>query len=154
MNGDEIRAKLDAAVSRLNESDIHLLENNVSERCIAARLAHYLQVLCPSHHVDVEYNRAGAKPKRLGLPPECANYEDPEEGSLVVPDLIIHKRGAAGPNLLVVELKKTTDPRGPGCDRKRVPAFMSEFGYTTGAVIVCETRKGRAAKAEITDWAQ
>jgi hypothetical protein len=88
-----------------------LLEKNLNERCIAGRLVMYLQELFPEQHVDVEYNRHGDTPKRLGLPEECANYWNEDGEALVVPDVIVHRRGEAGPNILIVELKKTTNER-------------------------------------------
>jgi hypothetical protein len=108
----EIRERLNKAVQVLNEKDRYLLENDLSERCIASRLAMYLQPLFPDQVVDVEYNRAGDMPKRLNLPDECANFRDADGRSLVVPDIIVHTRGPNGPNLLVLELKKTTNWEG------------------------------------------
>jgi hypothetical protein len=148
----EVRERLDKGVQILNELDKYLLEKDLSERCIAARLAMYLQPLFQSLIVDVEYNRAGDIPKRLALPDECANFRDAEGRSLVVPDIIVHKRGPTGPNLLVIELKKTTNPDSPACDRKRVPAFVSQLHYECGAVVVCETRTGYDHAADVTDW--
>jgi hypothetical protein len=86
--------------------DRHLFENNLGERCIASRLAMHLQNAFPEHSVDAEYNRAGDIPKKLGLPPECANSQDDDGQSLAVPDVIVHRRGPEGPNLLVLEVKK------------------------------------------------
>jgi hypothetical protein len=150
----QVRARLTEAVTRLNATDGYLLQNDLSERCIASRLAMYLQPLFPDHVVDVEYNRAGDIPKRLNLPDECANFRDADGRSLVVPDIIVHTRGPEGPNVLVVELKKTTNRDGPECDRKRVPAFVSQLGYACGALVLCETRSGQKNVATITDWCQ
>ncbi len=152
MKTGEVRARLTKAVARLNARDGYLLQNDLSERCIASRLAMYLQPLFRAHVVDVEYNRAGAEPKRLNLPDECANFRDADGRSLVVPDIIVHRRGPEGPNLLVVELKKTTNPDGPECDRKRVHAFVSQLGYACGALVACETRPGHNNEATVLHW--
>ena len=140
MDEHEVRERLEAALRRLAEADRHLLENDLSERCIAGRLAMYLQGAFPDHAVDVEYNRAGDTPKRLNLPDECANYFDRHGDALVVPDIIVHQRGLDGPNLLVLELKKTSNPAQFRCDRRRVVAFRERLGYQCGALIACETR--------------
>lgn len=124
------------------ENDRHLLEFNLSERCIASRLALYLQDEFPEFNVDIEYNRDGATPKRLGLPEGCANFNEDGE-ALVVPDVIVHRRGHAGPNVLVLELKKTTNPEPRDCDRERVRALREQLGYEFGALIECETRRDR-----------
>jgi hypothetical protein len=47
----------------------------------------------------------------LGLPAECANYRNANGESLAVPDVIVHRRGHDGPNVLVLEMKKTSNPR-------------------------------------------
>lgn len=72
---------------------------------------------------------------------------------MVVPDVIVH-RGANGPNLLVLELKKTTNRKGSGCDGQRVRAFRSELHYRYGALIVCETRRGRDPGVSVLEWLQ
>jgi hypothetical protein len=94
-----------------------LLENDLSERCIASRLAMYLQAEFLDYSVDVEYNRHGYIPKKLGLPDECANYWDELGRAFVVPDIIVHRRGSDGPNILVFEVKKTTNRNSRACDQ-------------------------------------
>lgn len=71
MERDDVQARLERARQKLEDSDAHLLENDLSERCIASRLAMYLQPEFPDHHVDVEYNRLGNRVKRLHLPLAC-----------------------------------------------------------------------------------
>jgi hypothetical protein len=152
MEEDEVRNRLDLALRRLVEADRHLLENDLSERCLATRLAMYLQDLLPGQHVDVEYNRAGARPKRLNLPEDCANYWDDNGEALVVPDVIVHRRGAVGPNLLVIEMKKTSNRESRDCDRMRIRAFRDQLGYTFGALVECETRRNVEPAADIAEW--
>ena len=60
MERDDVQRRLDAALGRLVREDKYLFENNLGERCIAARLAMYLQAEFPEHNVDAEYNRDGA----------------------------------------------------------------------------------------------
>ena len=64
----------------LAENDQYLLENDLGERCIASRLAMYLQQEFPEYSVDVEYNRDGVVPKRLQLPEDCANSPEIKTG--------------------------------------------------------------------------
>jgi hypothetical protein len=107
----------------------------------------YLQHEFPEHHVDVEHNRDADTPKRLRLPDECANDVDEHGESLVVPDVIVHRRDPEGPNILVLEVKKTTNQDPLHCDSMRIRAFRSQYGYEFAALIVCETRAGQAAAA-------
>ena len=142
-----------SALSQLTEADVYLLKHNLGERCIAARVALHLQPLFRNHTVDVEYNRLGLDPKRLlGLPVECARYRNESDESLAVPDMIVHRRGPHGPHLLVVEFKKATDRRGTECDRLRLRAFVSQIGYTYGALVVLETRKQMRAGVVGVEW--
>lgn len=152
MEEEGVKARLIAALERLAEYDLYLLEVDVSERCIASRLAMHLQEQFPEYHVDIEYNRDADTPKKLGLPEECANYWDHDGRAFVVPDVIVHRRGAAGPNVPVLEIKKTTNQMPRDCDYARVQAFKAQFKYGCGALIECETRKGRKPGLAISAW--
>lgn len=152
MDENHVKEVLKRAMARLRDADRYLLEIDLSERCIAARLAMYLQEQLEEYAVDVEYNRAGEAPKRLGLPEECGNYYADDGVHLAVPDLIVHRRGAAGPNLLVVEMKKTTNPQTQECDRMRIHAFREQLGYEFGALLTFETRPDREPEVLLEEW--
>ncbi len=147
-----LQERVFAALARFAELDRYLLDHDLSERCIAARLAFHLQSVFPEHSVDVEYNRVGRPPKRLGLPEECANYRNRHGESLAVPDVIVHRRGPEGPNLLVLELKKPINPDGFDCDRQRIRAFRAQLAYCYGALIECETREGHVPCVRVVEW--
>ena len=106
MRADEARNYLDRATARVEAEDRHLLEVNVSEWCIAARLAMYLREYFWDFDVDVEYNRDGDEVKRLhDVVRDCPR--DRDDGHRVLPDVIVHRRGLRGDsNLLVIEMKK------------------------------------------------
>src|SRR5216684_8613650 len=63
----------------------------------------HLQDQFPDHKVDVEYNRAGEIAKRVPLSQQCAKRWNRDGEALAVPDVIVHRRGDAGPNVLVLE---------------------------------------------------
>ncbi len=149
-----IRDALIKALGALNREDQHLLIHDLSERCIASRLALHLQREFSTYYVDVEYNRTGSEAKRLGLPESCVNARDEDGRALVVLDIIVHRRGPEGPNLLVVEIKKVGNPEGIECDRLRVEAFVRQLGYRGGAVIECKTRSGAGSSAWLGFWCQ
>jgi hypothetical protein len=152
MERKDIEERLNRALRNLAVSDRHLLENNLSERCIASRLAMYLQKEFSEYSVDVEYNRQGNIPKKLELSEECANYLDEEGKASVVPDVIVHRRGPDGPNILVLELKKTSNRDPRRCDYERVRALRTQLGYSFGALIECETRQGHEPGIAISEW--
>ena len=64
----------------------------------------------------------------------------------------MHRRGENGPDILVLELKKTSNPALRDCDRIRVHAFRAQLEYEFGVLIECETRDGWAPAVRISDW--
>jgi hypothetical protein len=137
MEVNEVKRRLECALRKVNDDDRILLEYDVHETCIAARLAMYLQAEFSPYAVDVEYGRnGGVPPKRLSLPVQCGR----KKRGVVRPDIIIHHRGPDGPNLLVLELKKSVSTDSPQCDRDRIRAFRSEFRYAFGATVICQMR--------------
>ena len=111
------------------------MENDVSERSIAHKLAEYLQIQFPDWNVDCEYNRKGLEPKALHGIRECAGHEDSD---LVVPDIIVHLRNSQN-NLLVIELKKRRLSKQ--CDCKKLELFTDmkgDYRYILGLFIEFE----------------
>ncbi|MFZ0657236.1 MAG: hypothetical protein WAM05_00855 [Candidatus Binataceae bacterium] len=137
MEVNEVKERLDRALRKVNNDDRILLEYDVHESCIATRLAMYLQAEFSPYSVDVEYSRnGGVLPKRLRLPVQCGR----KKHGVVRPDIIVHYRGPDGPNLLVLELKKSGNTDSSECDRDRIRAFRREFRYAFGATIRCQMR--------------
>jgi hypothetical protein len=101
--------KVGTAVSALLEQDGDLLRLDVNERTITARLCDHLRPLFPDWNVDPEYNRDGHLVKRAN-------------GQVVVPDIVIHRRGTRD-NLLVIELKKSTTKEPDEADLEKLSAF-------------------------------
>lgn len=154
MNRAELSAIIDEGLGRLVINDRHLFLQDLSERCLASRLAHYVQQQLETWSVDVEYNRHDLErnPKRLGLHPDCANRRTMRGEAYVLPDLIIHQRGPRGPNLLAMELKKTTNQTSRACDVARIHAYRSQYGYQHGVLVELETRAARDPSANVTRW--
>jgi hypothetical protein len=152
MDRHDVEERLNKALQRLRDEDALLLENDLSERCIAARLALHLQPEFPGYKVDGEYNRAGEIKKRVPLSEECDTRKNREGSPLAVPDVIVHRRGDNVANVLVLELKKTSNPTGWNCDRERVRAFREHLHYEFAALIECETRYGAVPGIVIADW--
>ena len=143
MKTDKAKCYLEQATARVEEEDRHLLEIDVSERCIAARLAMYLREYFYNYHVDVEYNRDGEDKKKLHdlvYKHDCYRARD-DEGQRVLPDVIVHKRGNNNSNLLVIEMKKLAAHQADiEKDKLRIRVFRKELDYKFGALVVCETK--------------
>ena len=143
MRTDEVRHYLERAKARVENKDRHLLMINVSERCIAARLAMYLREYFADYDVDVEYNRDGNVTKQLHdlvYNQNCPHDRGEEtQGQSVLPDVVVHRRGSDDSNLLIIEMKKSANQAGIERDRRRIQAFRSELRYQFGALVVCKT---------------
>ena len=118
----DVEERTQRAFDALEHHDLHLLMANVSERTICARLAEHLRSVFPEYHVDVEYNRHGMDPKQIAVNPAGEN-------KLVYPDVIVHHRGNDDGNLLVMELKKSTNPQSRDDDRSKLKHCVKKFGY-------------------------
>ena len=135
------------------ERDRYLFETDAAERSIAAGLVVSLFPRFPDWSVDADYNRMNGRfPKRIEIPAECSKGRNENGEARVLPDVIVHGRGPAGPNLLVIELKKTTNPDNGDCDRLRLHAFREQLRYDYGAFILCETRDRREPAMTIVEW--
>lgn len=91
---------MQAAITKFNEHEMYLVRHTVSERCICAKFACYLErefslYGINQYNVDIEYNRNIGDPKML-------------HNKKIVVDLIVHKRGSNGlenGNLICIEMK-------------------------------------------------
>jgi hypothetical protein len=105
--------------------------------------------LFPAFDVDVEYNREGheREPKQLQLPPECT-----KSSGRICPDIIVHERGHDQHNLLVLEVKKSTNTGSRHCDRIKVAAMMEQKHYMFGALVVVPAGKAWKRKRLQITW--
>lgn len=128
---NEVISRLCTALDKLERQDNHLFEVDANERSFTARLAIYLQEQFVGWDVDCEYNRMGIEntSKRLcGLTTNTSVPPDDEHARTVFPDVIVHKRGTTGPNLLVLEAKKTTGGSSD-FDKLKLQEFQSQLRY-------------------------
>ena len=138
-----VRGGLEQALSTLWQKDKHLLEKNVHEQSITSTLACYLREhFSPEYNVDVEYNRDHNSIKRLS--PQ-------NESVIVVPDVIVHRRGCNSHNLLVIEMKKSPNQESRERDGQRIKAFCEQLGYRFGALVHGET-KTKPPTISIAKW--
>lgn len=105
---EKLKAHVEAAIADFNANEQYLIRNDLSERCICAKYATYLekqiqQSEFSSYVVDVEYNRG-----YMGREHAVKSMN----GRNIVVDLIVHKRGfneqTGFNNLICIEMKKDT----------------------------------------------
>lgn len=91
----------------------------------------------PGYDVDIEYNRRG-----LGLEPKDIEMPD-ENGVLttgrVFPDIIVHQRGHNFRNLLVIEVKKSTNTFGDASDHAKLQLLCRQLRYQNGLFLRLST---------------
>ena len=146
MDIDGIKEKVEYCLQILREKDKNLLDIDVNERTITHKLAEYLQNQFPSYDVDCEYNRYEKDTKRIRsiknrsldiskfkkYQIEKLIWED-KNALTIYPDIIIHKRKSPHNNLLVIEVKKSSNTIGEDFDIEKIkelmePPYKYKFG--------------------------
>jgi hypothetical protein len=173
LNPDKLRELLDRAIADFNEKDAaSLLAPNdrgvaIHERTIVHRLAYYLECRirddgAPENvSVDCEYNRFGTGTKYLRQMEGYAGVIEEADRKLtnrgelsILPDLIVHERGEAGPNYLVVEVKKDSNASGPAVELDRMKldcltARYRDFEYALGIELRARDSEGSSRHLEV-----
>ena len=144
LDRDDIEKKVRRALALLLKHDRFLMETDANERSITHKFAEYLQVEFPKWHVDCEYNRRGNLPKRLQIAADTEVRADDTDARTVYPDIIVHRRNTDD-NLLVIEVKKSSNRNGEEWDWKKLGAFKhaDDYGYEHALFVRFETREGR-----------
>ncbi|MHA1285084.1 MAG: hypothetical protein ACTSQP_21505 [Promethearchaeota archaeon] len=134
--------------------DEYLLKIDVNERTITHKLAEYIQMEFPEYDVDCEYNRFNDIVKKLRdrskrflniskmAPMELEKliWED-NDALTIYPDIIIHKRGSQEDNLLVIEVKKSSNRRNRNLDRYKIKELKNgPYKYKYGLFLVIDNR--------------
>jgi len=116
MNEQAARHLIERSLDIYFSKDASNLPPDIGERCIAHRIAMYMEKLLRDDglpwSVDCEYNRNGQDPKRVPL---LVGLHSPDNGRRrgdATPDIIVHRRGEAGPNLNAIEVKRLDDDLG------------------------------------------
>lgn len=126
------------------EAEATLLEVGVNERSITHKMAEYLQQVFPGWNVDCEYNRLGYGVKYLPEPTQADT--DDADGQTIFPDIIVHRRKERA-NLLVIEVKKTTNNRqGDELKLRGLTALQGEYGYEVGLHLFVDCEAQRFSK--------
>ena len=123
------------SIDQIYRYDHHLLINKVSERCVCARLAYYLEQKIRQnnqflgYYVDVEYDRMqNGFAKRIGSGKKKH-----------ICDLLIHSRGEKKPdNLLALEMKVHNNYTNAPDDMQRLHDLVQHRNETNKGT-VCET---------------
>ncbi len=143
---EEIERIVNCSLQKLRKSDRHLLDINVNERTITHKLAEYLQQHFPDFNVDCEFNRYRNYIKRIrnekDRTKDIANLSIEKLAELIwentnadtlYPDIIVHSRGNDNNNILVIEVKKSSNSADGEFDKKKIKQLMQRpFNYKFG----------------------
>jgi hypothetical protein len=144
---EEIEYKIKIALGILFKNDSFLLEKDVNERSISHKLAEYLQEQFPDYDVDCEYNwqtddfeeRSHKKQVVFTSEEEALFYPKTDKERIkdnnahtVYPDIIVHKRGHNQNNLMIVEIKKSSnsDEKAKEKDKLKLEKYKEKFSYS------------------------
>jgi len=122
---DDVIEKCQQVIDLFLSEESLLLVNNSSEQAITHRLAVKLENAFEGWDVDCEYNRNQETIKRLMY---AVSPDGLIEERNVVPDIIVHKRMTEN-NLLVIEVKKSTNQEPDDRDLAKLNAFKEQLGY-------------------------
>ena len=146
MDIDEIKEKVEYCMQTLREKDEDLIEIDVNERTITHKLAEYLQNQFTDYNVDCEYNRYEDNTKKLrsikNRSLDLSNYKkyqieqfiwEDKDALTIYPDIIIHERKSPYNNLLVIEVKKSSNNISKDLDIKKIEELMNPpYNYNFG----------------------
>lgn len=146
MNKKQIMNILEQAKIRFLENDLYLFSVVANERSLTHKFAEYLQIAIGcSWNVDCEYNRYGNDSKKIHeikklIDPRGDNISiDDTEAKTVYPDIIVHKRGLNGSNLLVIEAKKDASDEKSRGDKEKLKKIQVEYRYSFAVFINFKT---------------
>lgn len=148
MNDQAISATMQAALATLQQEEAAILAFDVGERTICACLAAILGRAFENHSVHVEYNRHGVYPKEIELPDSDGELTS----ARIFPDIIVHRPGEDGANLLVIEVKKTTNPVKDELDIIKLQQIKQQIGYEFAVFLRLPTGSDASPNDGHTVW--
>jgi hypothetical protein len=122
---DKLNAIVDSAINALYAEEGDIIASDIGERTLSSCLAWLLKPHFSAHRVHVEFNRGGYEPKDIELP----DAEGEPTTRRVFPDIIVHHPGNDENNLLVIEMKKSTNPMSDNDDIFKLDRLKEKYHY-------------------------
>ena len=143
---------IEKALNKLYKEDYDTLicinhKQHVGERACVFRFGIYLNQILKryiqfrEYNLDCEYNRSYDDPKRKS------------DGMLIIPDIVLHKRGSNDNNLVVIEFKgwwSKVDQKNDICKIKEMTDPCGEFKYKYGFSIILNNEANGDGRYRIT----
>lgn len=131
MDQASIERTLIEALHELYAENSQILRLNIGEQTICSQLAGILQRKFDDHAVHTEYNRHGVEPKGIEMPDASGALT----WNRVRPDIVVHQPGHDGQNMLVIEVKKSTNPAGDDGDLAKLAEIKRQINYRSAVFL-------------------
>lgn len=147
-----VERALAVGLEQVLSHDLVLLQDRTGERCIAHRLAVYLEREFEGWHIDCEFNRQGAEgeriTKRVRATAALTESRDGQGSMDVTPDIIVHRRRTVF-NLIAIEVKPS-DSYGLEKDRAKLGAYLTDdhLRYAFAALVTYQNGGTKFAPIE------
>jgi hypothetical protein len=133
----EIKGIITEALAQLYAENLRILQLDVAERTICTELKCILQRSFANHAVHTEYNKHGVLPKDIEPPNSqgTRRYWQAAHAAIrfltrkVYPDIIVHQVGHDDENILVIEVKKSTNATPDHADLAKLKQIKKEIAY-------------------------
>ena len=125
MDQADIERIVAGSLTQLYAEELEILRADIGERTICGSLAAILRPHFPEHRVHIEYNRHGVVPKDIELPDGQGNPQTRR----VYPDIIVHQPGHDRENILVIEIKKSTNAVDDYADLTKLHQIKLQMRY-------------------------
>lgn len=136
MENQEIENIIKEAVTILYRTEKELIDRQLHEQTISARIMLHLQHLLPEWHVDVEFNRE-----------QEADSKTDSSSKKRKPDIIVHKRGSGGPNLAVILVKCEWNSEARENDQSAVRSIKEKHDYQIAFLLELKQNRFQLTKA-------
>lgn len=121
----------------LYEEQANLFQNNTGETSVAHQIAIELGEYLGKYGYDVDMEYTGMTKEESESIKKSLNLNSGNTDKAIYPDIIVHKRGNNGNNLLAVEIR--IEGHGRPADReydmKKLEAYCKEMGYGYGVFL-------------------
>src|SRR5882724_6091394 len=115
-----LETAIDKACIKLYRTKKHFIDEEAHERTIVSDfIAPFLRARFPRWDVSTEYNREGAD----------RDTKKDLKGRMLMPDIVIHKHGPEGPNVLAIQVKGYWNPEDRRIDVGKLRRLRTKHGY-------------------------
>ena len=125
INQQQLAKIVETSLQILYVKEIDNIRRDVSERTICTKLVAILADHFPDHAVDAELNKHGVHSKTILLPDQNGVLTK----NLVSPDIVVHQPNHDEENILVIEVKKSTNPIPDKYDLQKLSHLRQQIGY-------------------------